>query len=142
MSFPNTIHLQRVFTAELIQNIVSMEFNISKDTLLGTRRLAQWTWPRHVAMSLAYQMTGLSTQELATLFNRDNHVSILYAVRRVNAETSTKDTPSRLRLREFERIRDLTKIALGKVCQENDWTTLAKLSRINSVLGDKKDTST
>ena len=45
-----------------------------------TKHLAQW---RQVAMYLAFEVSGLSSQDVATIFNRKDHATILYAHRMV-----------------------------------------------------------
>lgn len=88
--FPVTIRLKkqarRAFIVECIQDVVAEEFHLTRKYLLSERRPAAVVWPRHIAMSLSYEMSGFSTNALATMFNRKDHVIILYAVKRVRDE--------------------------------------------------------
>jgi chromosomal replication initiation ATPase DnaA len=49
-----------------------------------TKHLARW---RQVAMFLAFELSGLSSQDVATIFNRKDHATVLYAHKMVPKRT-------------------------------------------------------
>jgi chromosomal replication initiator protein len=78
-----------------IQSAVADHYGITVEQILSPRRNASIVWPRHVAMWLAREMTGLSFPALARQFNRD-HSTIIYAGQRVirriqNDESAARD---------------------------------------------------
>ena len=93
--FPQSVKAHRVVIVETIQNIVADEFNIALDYLLSERRPQAVVWPRHIAMALAYEFSGLATNPLAKLFNRLDHNTILYAVQIVRAAERMKKQQAR-----------------------------------------------
>lgn len=56
-------------------------FQVTREAIMGRSRPANLCWPRHVAMSLAYELSGLSTNALKVIFNRGDHATILHAQR-------------------------------------------------------------
>jgi chromosomal replication initiator protein len=65
--------------ANLCIDVAADYFAVTRAQLLSRARPAWLCWPRHVAMILAYDITGLSTTQVAAIFNRRNHVTILHA---------------------------------------------------------------
>lgn len=84
--FPKTLMAHRTNIVEIVQQIVCEEFEISRNILLGEKRLYGYVWPRHVAMALSYEFSSLGTKRLAPLFNRLDHSTILHGCRRVREE--------------------------------------------------------
>lgn len=72
-----------------IIEVVSDVFKIPTEDILGTRRVAHITRPRHVAMYLARTMKGATLPEIARAFRRD-HTCVVYAMGKV--ANSTDDT--------------------------------------------------
>lgn len=107
--FPKSIHAQRLFIVETIQNFVCEEFNLRLAYLNSDRRIASLCWPRHIAMALSYEYSGVSSKKLAPLFNRDDHATILHAVKTVRSSVAT----NKLRAADVQRIRERIKAALG-----------------------------
>lgn len=101
---PQTVMSHKTHTVEIIQQIVCDEFNLNTRTLLGPRRLPGFTWPRHIAMALSYEFTGLSTMEIAPLFHRLDHGTVLHACNRVRREEFLKTKSAAIMKRLRERI--------------------------------------
>jgi len=108
--FPQTILQQRLFIVETVQGIVCDEFNIKRDYLLSDRRPQAVVWPRHIAMAISYELSGLSTLQLAPLFKRDDHATILHAVKSVRSEEKMRREKSK----DVEVVRQRVNKALGK----------------------------
>lgn len=88
--FPKTAMAHKTHIVETIQNIVCDEFNLTRHALLSERKLAPYVWPRHIAMALAYEFSGIGSEGLAPLFDRLDHCTILHACRRVRTEESLR----------------------------------------------------
>jgi chromosomal replication initiator protein len=67
--------------ASLCIDVACQYFNVTRADMLSRARPARLCWPRHVAMTVAWELTGLSTIRLATIFNRKDHVTVLHAHR-------------------------------------------------------------
>lgn len=93
--FPKTAMAHKTHIVETIQNIVCDEFNLTRHILLSERKLAQYVWPRHIAMALSYEFSGIGSEGLAPLFDRLDHVTILHACRRVRSEESLRKETAR-----------------------------------------------
>lgn len=59
---------------------------VTDTALLGKSRIAKLVDKRHIAMTVAYELSGLGTWKLARLFKRKCHSNILYAQKRVNTD--------------------------------------------------------
>lgn len=66
-----------------IIDVVADVFGVEAGDLLGPRRLAYITRPRHVAMYLARTMKGAPLPEIARAFRRD-HTCVVYAMGKVS----------------------------------------------------------
>jgi len=81
-------------TVRLIQEAVCATLTVSRPDLLSSKRTAQVSRARQLAIYLARDLTTLSLAQIAREFNRD-HSTILYAIRAVSerlnddSETST-----------------------------------------------------
>ena len=100
-NFPQTVHARKILIVETVQDLVCKEYAVTKEFMLGEKRKAYIVWVRHVAMCLAYEMSGLSSTQLAPLFNRDDHGTILHAQRQVE----TREMGDIKIRRELNRIR-------------------------------------
>ena len=70
----------------VIQKLTTDYFNISKRDLLSDKKIHKYSYPRHVAMYLSRELTGLSFQEIGRAFGNKDHSTIIYAVKRINKE--------------------------------------------------------
>lgn len=65
-------------------------FGVTRKAILSRARPAKLCWPRHVAMTVAWELSGLSTTKLATIFNRKDHVTVLHAHKVVMANVDVR----------------------------------------------------
>ena len=62
---------ERKITIERIQQVVAEFYNITVESLVSSRRTADITYPRQIAMYLGREMTDLSLKAIGQAFNRD-----------------------------------------------------------------------
>lgn len=67
--------------ASLCIDVTADYFGVTRKAILSRARPAMLCWPRHVAMTVAYELTTLSTPRIAFIFNRADHATILHAQR-------------------------------------------------------------
>ena len=74
---------------ETVNRKVALRFGVSPFDLRGTSRAAKFIWPRHVAIFLAYRLSGKSTPWIGRFFDKD-HTTVLHAVHKLSklCETS------------------------------------------------------
>ncbi len=77
-----------------IQAAACDHFGLSTEELLSSARTARITWPRHVAMYLAREMTDESLPAIGRHFGGRDHTTVLHAWRRTE-ERISKDSSSR-----------------------------------------------
>ena len=73
---------------ELIQRAVTERFGLDENALTSPNRTASLTRARQLAMFLTRKLTSLSLPAIASGFNRRDHTTVLYAIRRVNERTA------------------------------------------------------
>jgi chromosomal replication initiation ATPase DnaA len=71
--------LSRAQRVRIIQEIVCAHYSVEVDFMLSRSKLAHHVRPRHLAMSLAREILGYSSHELAVHFNRGNHATVIHA---------------------------------------------------------------
>lgn len=71
--------------ASLCIDVAADYFSVTREEILSRARPARLCWPRHVAMTAAWELSGLSTTKLAPIFNRKDHVTVLHAHRVVTS---------------------------------------------------------
>ena len=76
--------------SQKILNHVSARTGIDVATLRGPSQTHDVAHARFVAMYVMRQMLGLSYPQIAKIFRRKNHTSVLYGVRRVEARPDLK----------------------------------------------------
>ncbi len=79
----------RNVTVEKIQRVVATYFNLPIMDLNGKRRSKQLSFPRHLAMALARQMTDASLPAIGEAFGGRDHATVLYACRKIAKEERT-----------------------------------------------------
>lgn len=72
-------------TVRSIQNIVAKYYGISRADLIGTGRTASLMKPRHVAVYLARELTGFSTNQIGRFFGNKDHTVVLNSEKRIKA---------------------------------------------------------
>jgi hypothetical protein len=71
---------------EDIQDAVCAVYLVEKKEMLSRRRAAHLVRPRHVAMYLAKEMTGLSLPGIGRKFAFRDHTTVLHAVRKIEGK--------------------------------------------------------
>ena len=77
---------------EDIQRVVARHYNVSRTELLSNRRTRTIVKPRQVAMYLAKVLTPRSLPEIGRRFGGRDHTTVLHAVRKIEALTSSDNT--------------------------------------------------
>ncbi|MEO8223219.1 MAG: chromosomal replication initiator protein DnaA [Gammaproteobacteria bacterium] len=95
----------RLVTIENIQKTVAEYSKVRVADLLSKRRNRSITRPRHIAMSLAKELTNHSLPEIGDQFGGRDHTTVLHACRRVKL---LRETESRVREDYQNLIRILT----------------------------------
>ncbi|UCG39622.1 MAG: chromosomal replication initiator protein DnaA, partial [bacterium] len=83
---------KKAITIEDIQRKISSHFNIKVSDLKSKKKNKVFIAPRHTAMFLARQLTGLSLPEIGRQFGGRDHSTVLHAVQKV--ENLAKGDPS------------------------------------------------
>lgn len=100
---PTTINLSRVVTwhtqrADAIQKHDAIEriiqtvcdtFKIDRGHILTRDRHEYVTWPRQVAMALAYELSGRSAMAIGHYFGGRDHGTVLHAIKAVEGRCAT-----------------------------------------------------
>lgn len=76
--------------ASLCIDVAAVYFGVTRAEILSRARPARLCWPRHVAMTAAWELSGLSTTKLAPIFNRKDHVTVLNAHKVVTANIDVR----------------------------------------------------
>ena len=76
-------HHRSVGPDEIIDTVATF-YTVSRDQLMGKRRLKQLVRPRHVAMWLVREQTELSFPEIGRVFGRD-HATIQHACKKIRS---------------------------------------------------------
>ena len=114
MHMPAAVEKERVRAVKTIQGVVAKHFYIPLERMLSKQRPAHVVWPRQIAMSIAYELSHLSTTQIAPLFNCKDHGTILHACSRVaTEERSTNKAATSVRA-DILLCRALSKSALHK----------------------------
>lgn len=69
----------RVLIADII-HVVCDGLGLMPSQIKGSSQKAEYAGPRHIAMWLAHQLTGLSSQKIGKEFGGRHHTTVLYAV--------------------------------------------------------------
>ena len=73
-------------TPDVIMEIVSGHFSVSKDDLKRGKRNKNLVLPRQIAMYLSRELTELSLPEIGSVFGAKHHTTILYAHKKICAD--------------------------------------------------------
>jgi chromosomal replication initiator protein len=76
-------------SVDSIQQLVAEYFGITVEELLSPSRTADLALARHVAMYLSRKNLSLTVDQIAKAFNKKDHTTVLYAVRRVEEMKKT-----------------------------------------------------
>lgn len=69
-----------------IQKLAAVQFNISLPDLLSNKKTKKYVYPRHIAMYLSRELTGLSLKEIAKAFGNRDHSTVIYGVKRISQD--------------------------------------------------------
>lgn len=72
-------------TVRQIQDAVAKHYGITRPQLIGKSRTLEFMIPRHVAVYIARQVTGLSTLQLGRFFGNKDHTCILSSEKRMRS---------------------------------------------------------
>ena len=76
---------ERLMTIEQIQKTVAAYYNVRVSDLLSVKRDRKITLPRHIAMSIAKQLTSHSLPTIGDAFGGRDHTTVLHACKKVKA---------------------------------------------------------
>lgn len=71
---------------------VSRHYDEPVEAILGDSRRRRLCFVRHVAMYLAHESCGKSLPQLAAAFQRQDHTTVMHAIRRVEAAMESDKT--------------------------------------------------
>lgn len=77
---------QKKITVDLIQRKVAEYFEIRPSDMTAKRRSQNVVYPRHIAMYLCREMTGLSLPEIGEHFGGRDHTTILHACDKIRKD--------------------------------------------------------
>jgi chromosomal replication initiator protein len=66
-----------------VQEAVARHYGLTVAELKSPSRAARLSWPRHLAIHLARELTGASLQAIGEAFGGRNHATVLHACKRV-----------------------------------------------------------
>jgi chromosomal replication initiator protein len=73
---------------EKIKEIVAAHFGFPVSSLTDKNRTQPLATRRQIAMKLAYEETASSSPDVARAFQRDDHMTVLHAVRAIEKKTA------------------------------------------------------
>jgi len=82
----------RPIKVEDIQRIIARYYDVSRLDLISSRRTANVSFPRQVAMYLVRTLTIRTFQEIGRLFGDRDHTTVLHAVRKIARKRETDTT--------------------------------------------------
>ena len=74
---------ERRVTVPMVQQVVADFYSVSVDAMTSSRRTADVTYPRQVAMYLCRQKLGLSYPELGRAFGGRDHSTVIHAIKKI-----------------------------------------------------------
>ncbi len=80
------VETQKKITVDLIQRKVAEYFEVRPSDMTAKRRSKNVVYPRHVAMYLSREMTGLSYPEIGEQFGGRDHTTVLHACEKLRKD--------------------------------------------------------
>ncbi len=74
---------------EDIKSVIAGYFNISSSDILSDKKRSVYSYPRHLAMYIARNLTDLSFKEIGYSFGDRDHSTVIYAIKKI--EKSIKE---------------------------------------------------
>ena len=89
-------HTNRKITIEMIQKVVSEEFNLKPGQLKEKTNAKTISYPRQIAMYLAKELTTASLPEIGRAFSGKHHTTVLHSVKKIENLRRTNGDLNRL----------------------------------------------
>ena len=80
------VETEKKITVDLIQRKVAEYFEVRPSDMTAKRRSKNVVYPRHVAMFLSRELTGLSLPEIGEQFGGRDHTTILHACEKIKKD--------------------------------------------------------
>ena len=90
----------RAITAELIIEIVSGQYSVTTDEIIGKNRSQSIALPRQICMYLCRRMTSLSTTSIGRVFGGRDHTTVMHACDKIS-EAMNSDFSFKKRVEEI-----------------------------------------
>lgn len=81
----------REITPNLIIDVVSEHFNVSRDDITSKKRSQEYVLPRQIIMYLSRTMTSASLQTVAALLGKKDHTTIIHGVDKIGEMIKTDE---------------------------------------------------
>jgi chromosomal replication initiator protein len=81
----------REVTPNLIIDVVSEHFNVSKEDITSKKRNSEYVLPRQIIMYLCRTMTETSLQTIASLLSKKDHTTIIHGVEKIADKIQTDE---------------------------------------------------
>ncbi|MDE6567005.1 MAG: chromosomal replication initiator protein DnaA [Lachnospiraceae bacterium] len=81
----------REVTPNLIVDVVSEHFNVSKEDITSKRRNSEYVLPRQIIMYLCRTMTTASLQNVAALLSKKDHTTVIHGVEKITELMQTDE---------------------------------------------------
>ena len=82
---------QKPPTIDQVKRAAMIVFEITKTDLESARRSSSIAYPRQIAMFLCRKMTTRSLPQIGRFFGNRDHTTVLYAVRKLEAQQATDE---------------------------------------------------
>lgn len=79
-------HKNVVLSIEYIQEVVAKYFNITVEELKGSRRSADITYPRQIAMYICRDIAQISTPKIGQAFGKRDHSTVMHSCNKIASE--------------------------------------------------------
>ncbi len=83
---------RKELTPEYIIDIVADHYHVKPTDLASEGRGRKLTTPRHISMYLIRKMTNLPYKQIAELFNRGDHTTVMNAEKKIRGEMETDES--------------------------------------------------
>lgn len=82
---------QREVTPQLIVDIVSEHFNVSKDDITSKKRNSEYVLPRQIIMYLCRTMTDAPLQSIGNILNKKDHTTVMHGINKIEERIATDE---------------------------------------------------
>ena len=81
----------REVTPQLIIDVVSEHFNVSKEDITSKKRNSEYVLPRQIIMYLCRSMTDVSLQNIGKLLSKKDHTTVLHGINKIETKMATDE---------------------------------------------------